>query len=172
MDKTSRRTFLVSLGPLTVAPFICAKPELTRSGYKSAPGKTTDATLSARAATVNEVEMVTVKKVQCPPWPLRSLGAVPVHGQPTAAGKTIFESSDHQVTGGVWECSPGTFDLTFTWDEMALMLEGELIIKEASGHEVRVQPGDFFFIPRGAQTRWTVVKPLKKLFFSREQAST
>lgn len=90
---------------------------------------------------------------------MQSLGAVSVHGDPRASGKTVFESGDHQITGGIWKCSPGTFDLTFTWDEMALLLEGELIIEESSGHKVRVLPGDFFFVPRGAKTRWVVVKP-------------
>ncbi|MGH8320283.1 MAG: cupin domain-containing protein [Steroidobacteraceae bacterium] len=124
----------------------------------------------ARTGGADDVEEVSVSKVECPNWPLQSLGAVVVHGDPQASGKTVFESEDHQITGGVWRCSPGTFDLTFTWDEMALMMEGELIIEESSGRRIRLLPGDFFSVPRGARTRWIVVKPLKKLFFSREWA--
>lgn len=115
-----------------------------------------------------KVEKVTVKKVYCPSWPLRSLGAVAVKGDPSASGKTVFETADRKITGGVWKCSPGTFDLTFTWDEMALLLEGELIIEQPAGPRVHIRPGDFFFVPRGARTRWIVVKALKKVFFSRE----
>ncbi len=117
---------------------------------------------------VDRVKEVAIDEVECPSWPLQSLGAVPVKGDPKASGKTVFETDDHAITGGVWQCSTGIFDLTFTWDEMALLLEGELIIEESAGHKLRVQPGDFFFVPKGVKTRWTVVKPLKKVFFSRE----
>jgi uncharacterized protein len=114
------------------------------------------------------VEKVTIRDVYCPSWPLRSLGAVTVQGDPTASGKTVFETDDRRITGGVWRCSPGTFDLTFTWDEMAVLIEGDLIIEQSSGPRVHVRPGDFFFVPRGARTRWIVGKALKKVFFSRE----
>ena len=117
-----------------------------------------------------KVEKVTIKNVSCPSWPLQSLGAVTVQGHPEASGKTVFETDDRKITGGVWACSPGTFDLTFTWDEMAVLLEGELIIEQSTGwgSRVHIRPGDFFFVPRGARTRWIVLKPLKKVFFSRE----
>jgi uncharacterized cupin superfamily protein len=116
----------------------------------------------------SKVEKVTVSSVFCPSWPLKSLGAVSVEGDPKASGKDVFETSDRRITGGVWKCTPGTFDLTFTWDEMALLLEGELIIEQDSGPRVHIRPGDFFFVPRGTKTRWIVVKTLKKVYFSRE----
>jgi uncharacterized protein len=165
VNETSRRDFLASLRPFAVVPLICATPELALPEYG---GKANGTTLRAQAAATDEVKTVTVSKVDCPNWPLQSLGAVAVHGDPTASGKTVFETKDRQITGGIWKCSPGTFDLTFTWDEMALLLEGELIIEESAERKVRIFPGDFFFVPRGATTRWIVVKPLKKLFFSRE----
>lgn len=168
MNETSRRDFLASLGPFAIVPLICATPEITLSEKSHESGKVNEEALHAQALATHEVEKVTVKLVSCPSWPLQSLGAVTVQGDPKASGKTVFETGDHQITGGIWKCSPGTFDLTFTWDEMALLLEGELIIEQPPGSKVRVLPGDFFFVPRGAKTRWIVVKPLKKLFFSRE----
>jgi uncharacterized protein len=165
VNDTSRRDFLGSLRPFAIVPLICATPELAFAEYD---GEANGARLRAQTVITDEVKTVTVKKVHCPDWPLQSLGAVTVHGEPRATGKTVFETKDRQITGGIWKCSPGTFDLTFTWDEMALLLEGELIIEESSERKVQILPGDFFFVPRGAKTRWTVVKPLKKLFFSRE----
>jgi uncharacterized protein len=164
VSEGSRRDFLGSL-PFLVVPLICATPETTLAEYRREANDTTPGT---QTASNRNVKKVIVNNVQCPNWPLQSLGAVTVHGDPRASGKTVFESNDRQITGGIWKCSPGIFDLTFTWDEMALLLEGELIIEESSDRRVQVLPGDFFFVPRGARTRWTVVKPLKKLFFSRE----
>lgn len=162
MNETSRRDFLSFL-PLAVAPLVCAIPDLPESR-----GDIHDRRLRVEGVAAEQVKTVTVSKVPCPDWPLQSLGAVTAQGNPEASGKTVFETGDHQITGGIWKCSPGTFDLTFTWDEMAMLLEGELIIVESSGHKVRILPGDFFFVPRGAKTRWIVVKSLKKVFFSRE----
>lgn len=166
MSDSSRRDFLGVLGPVALAPLLGGAQEITSSDNEV--WKTSGKPARAQTAATDEVQVVMLNKVECPSWPLKSLGAAIVHGDPEASGKTTFESEDHQITGGVWKCSAGTFDLTFTWDEMALLLEGELIIEEASGRKLRVLPGDFFFVPRDAKTRWTVVKPLKKLFFSRE----
>lgn len=164
MKETSRRGFLGSL-PFVIVPLVCATPE---AALAESRGEANDTTLGSQTGSSGEVKKVIVNKVQCPDWPLQSLGAVTVHGDPRASGKTVFETEDSKITGGIWKCSPGTFDLTFTWDEMALLLEGELIIEEFSDRKVQILPGDFFFVPRGAKTRWVVVKPLKKLFFSRE----
>jgi uncharacterized protein len=164
VNETSRRGFLGSL-PFVIVPLICATPETALAEHR---GEADDTALGTQTVSAGEVKKVTVNNVQCPNWPLQSLGAVIAHGDPMASGKTVFETKDRQITGGIWRCSLGTFDLTFTWDEMALLLEGELIIEESSDRKVQILPGDFFFVPRGAKTRWTVVKPLKKLFFSRE----
>lgn len=166
MKSRSRRELLGSLGTTALISFMIAPSDLTAGSggvklLKNMPPP------QERPTDIQGVKEVFVDKVECPNWPLKSLGAVTLKGSPEASGKTVFETDDHTITGGVWKCSPGTFDLTFTWDEMALLLEGELIIEEGS-HKIQVQPGNFFFVPRGTKTRWTVVKPMKKVFFSRE----
>jgi uncharacterized cupin superfamily protein len=158
VNDNSRRGFLGSLGSFALVPMM---------GISANEPAQSDA---ARPAEGDGLEMVKLDSVACPSWPLQSLGAAIVQGHPEAGGNTVFESKDHQITSGVWTCSPGSFDLTFTWDEMALLLEGELIIEEASGKKFRLLPGDCFSIPRGVRTRWVVVKAMKKLFFSRERA--
>jgi len=166
VQQSSRRDFLGSFAPVALMPLLGARPEVPSSRNEASDAIDEEGRTPTGA--VDEVKAVRVDRVECPNWPLQSLGAVVVHGNPDASGKTVFESEDRQITGGVWKCSPGTFDLTLTWDEMALLLEGELVIEEASGRKVRLLPGDFFSVPRGAKTRWIVVKPIKKLFFSRE----
>ena len=113
------------------------------------------------------VDSVTVAKVDFPDWPLESLGAKIAVGNPKGSGKITFQTGDKLVTGGVWACSTGEFDLTFGWDEMAYLLEGELIIEESSGNRVQVHPGDFFFSRKGSQTRWIVKEAIRKVFFLR-----
>ncbi len=113
------------------------------------------------------VRKVTVGEADYPDWPVQTLGAAIAEGNPKASGKVTFQTGDKLVSGGVWACSAGAFDLTFGWDEMAYLLEGELVIQEASGEQVQVKPGDFFFSPQGTKSRWIVKKPIKKVFFLR-----
>jgi uncharacterized cupin superfamily protein len=113
------------------------------------------------------VESVTVANVETPEWPLEALGAQVTIGSPKASGKITFQTDDKLVTGGVWACSAGEFNLTLGWDEMAYLLEGELIIEEAPGKRVLVHPGDVFFLRKGSETRWIVKKDIKKVFFLR-----
>lgn len=61
-------------------------------------------------------------------------------GSPLAAG---YMALDAQTPGG------GVFPWTLTYDEIDIVLEGELIITRA-GEQVRGGPGDVIFIPKGS----------------------
>ena len=67
----------------------------------------------------------------------------------------------------MWACSPGTFELTFGWDEMSYLLEGEIVIEEEDARPITVRPGDFLMCPKGTKSRWIVKKACKKVFFLR-----
>lgn len=61
-------------------------------------------------------------------------------GSPLAAG---YMALDAQTSGG------GVFPWTLTYDEIDIVLEGELIITR-EGEQVRGGPGDVIFIPKGS----------------------
>jgi uncharacterized cupin superfamily protein len=109
---------------------------------------------------------VTTAETDYPDWPLATLGASLVEGDPAASGQITFQTEDKLLHGGLWACSPGVFDLKFGWDEMAYLLEGELVI-ESGSEKVHLLPGDFFFSPQGTEARWIVRKAIKKVFFLR-----
>lgn len=50
---------------------------------------------------------------------------------------------------------------------MAYLLEGELIITPKGGEPVHLKSGDIFFSTKGTETRWTVLKSIRKVFFLR-----
>jgi hypothetical protein len=110
---------------------------------------------------------ITISETGFPDWSLETLGASIVQGNPQGCGQVTFQTGDKLVSGGVWGCSPGVFDLTFGWDEMAYLLEGELTIQPKMGQPIHLKPGDFFFSPKGTESRWTVTKSVKKVFFLR-----
>jgi uncharacterized cupin superfamily protein len=110
---------------------------------------------------------VAVHELSYPEWPLESLGIVKLSGEPRGSGQVTFQSPDKLISGGVWGCSPGTFELTFGWDEMSYLLEGEVVIEQEGALPLTVRPGDFLNCPKGTRSRWTVTKACKKVFFLR-----
>jgi len=112
-------------------------------------------------------QKLTVNETPYPDWPLESLGISVTAGSPKGSGQVTYQTSDKLVSGGVWGCSPGTFELTFEWDEMSYLLEGEIVIEEEGARTITVRPGDFLMCPKGTKSRWIVKKACKKVFFLR-----
>ena len=112
-------------------------------------------------------QKIAVRETNYPDWPLESLGVTNLKGQPKGSGKVTFKTGDRLLAGGVWGCTTGSFDITYGWDEMAYLLEGEVTIQQPSGEKLQVSQGEFFFVPKGTVTHWIVTKPVKKIFFLR-----
>lgn len=106
---------------------------------------------------------VTVSETDYPAWPVTTLGATIVEADAKGSGQITFQTSDKLVSGGVWGCSPGTFELTFGWDEMCYILEGEASV-EADGQTINLKPGDFAFFESGTKALWIVKRAIKKVF--------
>jgi uncharacterized protein len=113
------------------------------------------------------IQKLTVNEIPYPDWPLETLGISTIAGSPKGSGKVTYQTSDKLVSGGVWGCSPGTFEVTIGWDEMSYLLEGEIIIEQEGAQPITVRPGDFLMLPKGTKYRWTVKKACKKVFFLR-----
>jgi uncharacterized cupin superfamily protein len=112
-------------------------------------------------------QRIRVSETSFPDWPLSTLGVSIIEGDPKGSGRVTFQTGDKLISGGVWGCSAGVFDLTSGWDEMAYLLKGELTIQAETGEDIHVRPGDFFFSAKGTQSRWIITKPVKKIFFLR-----
>jgi len=112
-------------------------------------------------------QKLTVSEIPYPDWPLETLGISVTAGDPKGSGKVTYQTSDKLISGGVWGCSPGTFELTFGWDEMSYLLEGEIIIDKRAHNQSRFDRADFLNCPKGTKSRWIVKKACKKVFFLR-----
>ena len=75
----------------------------------------------------------------------------------TAAG-------DGVLYAGMFTVAPSTFRYAFSGDESFHVLEGDVEIALDGGPSVRLRAGDIASFPKGAQSTWTVVAPLKKFF--------
>ena len=96
-------------------------------------------------------QKLTVSEIPCPDWPLETLGISITAGSPKGSGNVTYQTPDKLVSGGVWGCSPGTFELTFGWDEMSYLLEGEIVIEEGGRTTHHCSTGRLSHVPQGNQ---------------------
>lgn len=99
---------------------------------------------------------------ELPPMPIEASWIK--SGNPTARGKILVQSADRCVSSGLWECTAGEFQWTFTWDEFVHILEGEVTIREEAGASHTLRAGDIAHFPLGLKTHWHVPRYVKKVF--------
>jgi uncharacterized cupin superfamily protein len=91
-----------------------------------------------------------------------------VEGDPVAESAVLSKSSDRTATTIVWQCSAGTFDWHYAFDETIYLLEGSVVLTSDSMPPTRFGPGDVVFFRNGARARWHVEERVRKLAFCRE----
>ncbi len=85
-------------------------------------------------------------------------------GTPEARGTVLIQSADKLVSHGLWSCTAGRFNWTFSWDEFVYILEGEVTIREEGGATHTLGAGDSAHFPIGLKTEWSVPRFVKKVF--------
>ena len=106
-----------------------------------------------------------------------SLEARPLDPQSVAAGSpecrslTAVRSHDGAFSSGLWECTAGTLSLTFAFDELIHVLEGEVTIQADEGTRT-LRPGDVAFFPKGIRTTWVIPRFLRKVWVHRVHTPT
>ena len=101
-------------------------------------------------------------QVPLDPWPIPADQIKA--GRPEARGMVIARSPDRRAITGVWECTPGTFDWTYTWDETISVVAGRVTITDRSGASVDFQAGDVAHFPLGLEATWTVHETVRKVY--------
>src|SRR5712692_6741623 len=85
-------------------------------------------------------------------------------GQPQAKGMVIARSEDRRTFTGVWTCTPGTFDWTYTWDETITVIAGRVTVADKSGATRTFKAGDVAHFPVGLEATWTVHETVRKVY--------
>ncbi|MBM3738040.1 MAG: DUF861 domain-containing protein [Acidobacteria bacterium] len=89
-----------------------------------------------------------------------------VAGTPVVHGKILHVSEDCKVTHGVWESTPGTFEMTFAQDDSGYVLSGEADAVLPDGTVVALNAGALYTFPAGSTIRLVVKATWRKLFFN------
>jgi uncharacterized cupin superfamily protein len=87
-----------------------------------------------------------------------------VRGQPLQRVWQHFTSSDGKFFCGTWEAEPGCWNIAYTENEYCHILSGCSVLRDRSGSERRLQPGDQFVIPAGFEGQWEVLETTRKIY--------
>ena len=99
------------------------------------------------------------------------LGASPIprawilEGNPVARKKRLNRSSDNLAGTMMWDCTAGRFNWFYDEDEVIHVLEGSVVVEDATGARLRLQAGDTFLFPAGSRYLWTVPHYIRKIAF-------
>ena len=62
----------------------------------------------------------------------------------------------------VWEKEESTFDWYYDSREVCYFLEGDVVVRTASGEQVSIGKGDLVSFPKGLRCSWEVKKKVRK----------
>jgi|SRR5882672_7197192 len=89
-----------------------------------------------------------------PPWVLE--------GNPIARNKLLSESADGAASSYIWDCTAGRFNWYYQAEETIYVIEGGVVLKDASGVSHRLRAGDSYFFAAGAHAEWHVEDYIRK----------
>ena len=109
---------------------------------------------------MDRIKKLNIHLARLEPCPLDR--AAIVAGEPHASRLSLHERADGTGTG-IWECTPGCFELNCERNQSLSVLSGDAVV-EVAGELLELGPGDAAFFPKGTRARWTVRSTLRKLY--------
>lgn len=87
-----------------------------------------------------------------------------VDGDPAGTTWINFASADASMIAGVWNCTPGAFEVTYSKWEFCQLLSGSCTITPEGGEPMSLKAGDAFVLDAGFRGRWEVTETMTKHF--------
>ena len=85
-------------------------------------------------------------------------------GTPRTKTRNYYADPGAHFYAGVWESTPGKWQVEYSEHEFVHLLAGRVILTDANGRAERFGPGDVFVIPAGYRGTWETVEPVRKLY--------
>ncbi len=91
-----------------------------------------------------------------------------ISGQPQARIARHSRSADEWSETAVWDCTAGTFNWHFGWDETVTILEGEVEVTSENGIVRILKAGDIAYFAAGSRAVWQIDTYVRKIAFLRK----
>jgi hypothetical protein len=88
-------------------------------------------------------------------------------GNPVARAVELVRSPDGTSTAAQWDCTAGTFRWFFFNEEIVHILEGEVLVQDATGQQTLLRAGDVAVMPGNTWMVWQVERYVRKLAICR-----
>jgi len=69
-----------------------------------------------------------------------------------------------QFFSGIWASSVGAFKVSYSEEELCVLIEGRVRLTDNSGQSCEFGPGGAFVIPAGFEGVWENLEPVKKIY--------
>ena len=99
-------------------------------------------------------------QVNLSPSPIRASWVL--EGNPIARNRLVSVSADGAAKSYIWDCTAGRFNWFYGADETIYVIEGGVVVKDASGAARRLVAGDTYLFPAGARAEWHVENYIRK----------
>jgi len=87
-----------------------------------------------------------------------------IEGQSRSSGLLLHKSADGKVESGLWVCTPGSWRLSMTGDELCYFMSGRATYTEHNGDTIDVTPGTVVHFPSGWTGRCDVHETLRDTY--------
>jgi uncharacterized cupin superfamily protein len=87
-----------------------------------------------------------------------------VEGAPDAIVRNGYSSGDGRRHAGLWDCSPGSWRVSYDEWEYCLIISGKVRLTGDDGSIVEATAGDSVVIEAGYTGLWEVLEPTRKLY--------
>jgi len=94
-----------------------------------------------------------------------------VSGTPTRTHKVLYSSKSDEFHAGIYECSVGKWQVSYSEDEFCTLLEGHVRLTHDSGTAQDFHAPQSFLVPSGFKGTWEAVTPVRKYFVIYEKAN-
>ncbi len=88
-------------------------------------------------------------------------------GNPVARIAEHSQSDDDAAITAVWDCTAGSFNWYFGWDETVMILEGEVHVTDEDGNTKTLRAGDIAYFKGKTWATWRIEKYVRKIAFVR-----
>lgn len=85
-------------------------------------------------------------------------------GTPQTGAANIYSDRSGQFHCGIWESSPGKWQVAYEEEEFCLILSGRVRVTSDTGESEDYGPEDAFVIPAGFRGTWETLESLRKYY--------
>ncbi|WP_454726466.1 MULTISPECIES: cupin domain-containing protein [Cupriavidus] len=90
-------------------------------------------------------------------------------GAPQSRAALHSRAIDGLASTNLWECTAGTFQWYYGWEETVVILEGKVQVTDADGRAHVLRAGDIAYFPANTTWLWEIDGYVRKVAFCRKQ---